>query len=577
MTSRLRRSTGALALAAAAAVCGAATPSAHGQATWRLEQPDPPPGARFKVPLGAPGDLQCLGASRCLLSVEGNSTVPRGLLFFDGARWRQLSTVCGDGASTSRIAWASPTEFWTVTSPSLPRVGQGTALCRFKDGQVVGSFSTPNESTDPFRQMSSAACDGPNNCWFGGIGSQDPSGARVGAFHLHWDGSQLRSVYGPQGRGTSDIVPFGGLFWETTFMGVGAEDRQTPVPLGRPEVVPQPVHTITGERFANEPYSPTRYRGAPAENGELLSADAAGDELWFGGGGASSGPAAPGGTSYPRPPLVVRRTAAFLQELPLPEDQFSLSDRIVDLAVVPGTSTAWAAVQPYEDRGDATAKAKVARIAADGSVEVQTLPASGAGRGAAARIEMTGPDEGWMITTAGWLFHLTDGRALPVTSDAAFANLIDFRPNEAAAQSISDAPPADDSQLFAPPPSELPAQIQDASPTEAPAATPLKAALYKIAKPKVSRRFVLTLSFTARRTVDVGLRGLRKGRIVARTKIRRYKRGRHTLTMKLDRRRYPTALRFVVRETGKLKQQLEQGGGDSGAGDTSGTVVVPGE
>ena len=33
---------------------------------------------------------------------------PRGLFFYDGQSWHELSTVCGDTADSSRIAWAGP-------------------------------------------------------------------------------------------------------------------------------------------------------------------------------------------------------------------------------------------------------------------------------------------------------------------------------------------------------------------------------------------------------------------------------------------------------------------------------------
>ena len=92
---------------------------------WRLEQPPPPAGAPFKVPLGAPGDLQFWAPNRGLLTIEGNDTIPRGIFSWDGQSWHQLATVCGGPAETARIAWAGPTEFWVVSEPSLPRTGSG--------------------------------------------------------------------------------------------------------------------------------------------------------------------------------------------------------------------------------------------------------------------------------------------------------------------------------------------------------------------------------------------------------------------------------------------------------------------
>ena len=50
-----------------------------------------------------------------------------------------------------------------------------------------------------------------------------------------------------------------------------------------------------------------------------------------------------------------------------------------------------------------------------------------------------------------------------MTPSPRFAGLIDSRPNEAAEQFVPDAAPADDSQLFAPPPFEV-----ETTSTEAP-------------------------------------------------------------------------------------------------------------
>ena len=148
------------------------------------------------MPLGEPGDLSFWAPNRGLLTVDGNDTIPRGIFSWNGQSWHQLATVCGGPGDTARIAWAGPDEFWVVSEPSLPRAGSGLALCHFKDGQVVGSFSTPVEASDPFRQMLSAACNGPDDCWFGGVGSQDALGERVGAFHLHWNGTALKASTG---------------------------------------------------------------------------------------------------------------------------------------------------------------------------------------------------------------------------------------------------------------------------------------------------------------------------------------------------------------------------------------------
>ncbi|MDW5597976.1 hypothetical protein VSS74_26715 [Conexibacter stalactiti] len=514
--------------------------------TWRLEQPAPPAGSPYKVPLGRPGDLSCWSATRCLLAVEGNAIVARGLYAYDGVEWRQLATVCGGPADTTRIAWSGPDEFWVVSTPSLPRSGGGLGLCRFRGGQVIASYSTPPESSDPFRVMSAAACSGPDDCWFAGGGAQDPAGQRVGGYHLHWNGQTLTSTYAPQGRGVSDVIASGGAFFETTYMGAQREDRDSEVPLRAAEETPQPIHSIRGTSFRNELFASLPRAGVPLHGTELLAADvAAGTVPWYVGGGAASGPDASAETSVPRPPIAVRFSDNFYRELPLDESVFGATDRFADVAAVPGTDHAWVVVQSFQERGSATARARVAQLSPDGTVAIQRLPAGGAGRGAAAKIEFTGPDEGWMVTNAGWLFHFTDGAARARDVDPAFSRVITYRPNESVAQSIPDTPPVDDSQLFAPPAVE---PEPEPTPTET-RVTRVRALMAKMSRPRVDRRLRLSISFTLRRAARVQLQAKRKGRVVARTPLRTLRPGRHTLRLQLVRRRWPDALRFVTRES----------------------------
>lgn len=518
------------------------------QGAWRLEQPPPPPGARFKVALGAPGDLEFYSRNRGLLSVEGNSTVPRGLYSWNGESWHQLATVCGGPGDTSRIAFAGPNEFWTVSEPSRPRIGSGTALCRFKDGQVVGSYSTPEQSADPFRQMDAAACNGPNDCWFGGFGARSPSGERRGAFHLHWDGRALQTIYAPFGRGVTDIEFHGGDFVESTLLGKRPENRE---PVDPPEAGgsdPRLLRRIGGGAFAADPFT---VRDDP-ESSELLALDSDGARIWAGGGGAASGIAAPAdGTSFARPPVAVYQDGGAFTEVPIDPLRFGVRDRFADIAAVPGTNTAWAAVQPFDLRTSRTAKAQVARITPSGVAEIVTLPGSGGGRGVAARIAFTAPNDGWMVTQAGWLFHYTDGERVARDDDPAWQGTITFRPNEAAEQFVPDTPPADDSALLAPPPVEIetPATATESLDPLPPVVKGIRTKL---------RGLTLYVSFRLVRRARVQIVARKGRKVVARTKNRLLRRGKHTLKLKLNRKRYPTRLQFKAREPG-----VDYSGGDA--------------
>lgn len=545
---------GALAVALAGVLLSAIVnaPPAQAAASWHLEQPAPPNGVPFKVPLGRPGDLSCWSATRCLLAVEGNATIARGLYAYDGVAWHQLSTVCGGPADSTRIAWAGPDEFWTVTEPSLPRLGGGLALCHFKDGVVIGSYSTADDSPDPFRPMDAAACASPSDCWFAGVGAQDPSGQRVGAYHLHWDGTNLVSTYAPQGRGVSDLLAgtADGRFYETTLIGVQREDGTTPVTLAMPEFQPFPIHTIDGTTFADAPFLPAHRDGVPDDGTELLAAgDAAGNVPWFVGGGAASGPSAPAGDTVARPPLAVRLAGGFYREIGLDESAFGPHDRFTDVAAVPGSDDAWTTVQSFAERASTTARARVAHVLPDGGVTIDALPSGGAGRGAAARIAFTGPDEGWMVTNGGWLFHYTDGTTHARDADPSFDRLITFRPNESVAQAIPDLPPADDSQLFAPPPPPEPVKPQGGRTH----VTRLKPLMTKLSKPIVDAHLRLRIAFTLTRSAQVQLLARRHGRVVAKTRLERLRPGRRTLTLQLARDRWPDALAFHTVDPGVKK------------------------
>ena len=555
MMRRLVANTLPAVLAALLLLLPASAPAAD--PAWKLEQPPPPPGAPFSVPLGAPGDLKFIAPNRGLLAVEGNATVAPGLYAYDGTGWHQLATVCGGSAQTMRIAIAGPREFWTITEPSKPRAGVGTALCRFKDGNVVASYSTAIESADPYRRMAAAACNGPDDCWFGGYAAEDPTGERRGAFHLHWDGVTLTTFYAPQGRGVTDIEPSGGTFYESVLVGRSPGDRSSAVDgylFEEEGSRPRLIHRIEQGIFSNDPFLPTDIASVPSNGSELLAmaGDGAG-QLWAAGGGAASGPAAPETGIVSRPPLAARLVNGTWTTVPVAEAAFATSDRFVDVAPVPGTDTAWVSVDRFGDR-----IARVARISSTGTVDqAAVVPASGPGRGEAAKIAFTAPNDGWLVTSDGWVFHYTDGTQLAPDTDPAFRGPITFRPNEAAEQFIPDTPPADDSELFKPPPIEV---------QQGPAAAPVKRlrALLRQIRTKL-RGKTLVVRFTLSRKARVALIARRKRKVVARTPNRMMRPGKHVLRLRLQRKRWPTSLNLSAREPG-----VPTGGGDSGDTVTTG-------
>lgn len=562
--SRTRLALGALAGAVLAAA--AVAPPAGAAATWRLEQPPPPAGAPFVTSFGAPTDLQFWAPNRGLLGVEGNAVTARGLLYYDGRAWSPLATVCGGSTDTMRIAWAGPREWWTISAPSRPRIGDGVSLCHFRDGEVVASYGQAPESADPYFPMNAASCNGPNDCWFGGVGAEDPTGQRVGAFRLHWDGASLTTVYGPQSRGITDLEAHGGTLFESVRVGTRAGNRDAPR-LGEAETLPRLLHRRTGGRFVNEPFLPQPLVDVPDDGTEMLALDSDGAQLWAVGGGAESGPSAPSEGIVPRPPLAARMApgGGFAEVIPnAPPDAFGPTDRFTDVAALPGTSAAHAAVSSYADRRSANARGRIARIEADGTTTVERVPAGGAGRGTIARVACVGPQECWAATYGGWLYHLTDGTLHPQDDDPIFRSLITFRPNEAAAQFIPDSLPIDDSALLAPPPVE----IETAAPPQT--TTRRVSALLRNVRARTRGR-TLTVSFRLSRRAKVQLIAQRGRKVVARTKYRTLRPGQRRLTLRLNPKRWPTRLRFRTSED--RRQQEPETQTPTGTGDAPAVVL----
>ena len=86
----------------------------------------------------------------------------------------------------------------------------------------------------------------------------------------------------------------------------------------------------------------------------------------------------------------------------------------------------------------------------------------------------------------------------------------------------------------------------ETAPAEAPEPEQLAALITGVRKPKL-KGLTLNLSFKVTRRARVQLVARRRGKTVAKTANRTLKPGRHTLRLKLSRKRWPTALRFVTK------------------------------
>jgi hypothetical protein len=288
------------------------------------------------------------------------------------------------------------------------------------------------------------------------------------------------------------------------------------------------------------------------------------------GGGSTSGPAV-AGQFFARPPVAARLDAGVWTELSLktPEgDDLDGDQTLADVAAVPGTKTAWAVIRgtDVDGEGGQTLQPSVAHIAEDGQTTVQALVPDGQpAQGAAWRIACPAANDCWMATARGYLYRLTDPAAPPSytrDTDPAFQGTITVRPNEAAEQTIPDTPPEDDSQ---PPP---PVIITPDPPPDLPPCTPLAPLLGHV-KARAPSRFRLVVSFRMRRAARVQLVARHGKRVVARTKLKRLRPGRRSLTLRVSPKRWPTKLRFVVKGDTRPKRKCQ--GSGTGDGNTFST------
>lgn len=565
-----------------AVLAGGASASA---AAWKPYPLPPPPGGAFSVPVGSIGDIAFWAPNRGLMTVAGNASVKPGLLSWDGRSWHQLSTVCGGGAN-SRIAWAGPREFWVITAPSIGTATSGGGLCRFKDGAVVASYSFYNlPEFEEGLTVNAAACRTADDCWFGGVGGRNSSGSRVGAFHLQWDGTTLRSVFGGQGRGISDLVLHRGGLIESTHVGPRAGAQGARATLQTAEPTPLLLHRVEGGAFPADPFVPLPRDGVPVDGTEIRGLDSDGTNAWAVGGGAGSGPSTFEGYVQRTPFAALKAGDGPWGELevsgPLPQGFWFGA-----VAADPGTSGAWATVTQIEGSGDGTSiggdssKPTVARVATDGTTTVEELDPTGrtgdGARGSATAIACGAPGDCWAATARGYLYRTSDA-VYEQDTDPAFQGTIAVRPNEAAAQVVPDAPPADDSRQFAPP-VVLPDPTATPAPAVCPAPTPLvsrvrasRAPLTRAQRAQRDPRLTLRITFRLARRARVGLTARRGTKVVARVKARTLRPGSRRLTFPARRRTYPKSLKFALRELETPTCGAEDGSGGDDAVSTRAT------
>jgi hypothetical protein len=603
----------ALAAAATGTTDTTTTVGTTSTASWVFapaQAPTAPSGvaaAKFPVALGVVGDISFWAPNRGLLITAGTSIVPAGLYAYDGVSWHQLSTVCGGSTGyqyypggSPRIAWAGPDEFWTISdqrggqqqSNNLSAL-EDVSLCHFKDGQVVASYAMPVGQTDSYEGMDAAACDGPDDCWFGGQadggeGSQG-GGTPRGTFHLYWNGSTLSVVWGPRLHWVTDMATVGSQIYEAV-QPLNNDTYQSDelLGIGSPSGVAilheiNPTSTTPITDFI--PIAPCDYKNCPtlpawtgAQSGQQASAVGVGPvrlsvaqlpssasasatttttttpDLWLLAPGGANGLQPFGSLGLPKA-AILRESGGTWSQVTGTQLATSLSNLQQGyappvIAAEPGTDDAW--IGGDDNSGQAT----VERVSANGTVDqVQDLgTAQGVGaRGAAQQIACPATNDCWLATTSGWLFHYTDGTQLAQDTDPNFQTVISNRPADAATpQTYSDTDPGDDS---------LANQQTVTTPTTTTVVTikrgkkKVEALVTAVHTRMVGRRkTTLELTFTLHARAHIQLLAEHvtrtgKGRhartrikVVALTKRRTLKKGRRSLELVLSVRKWPNKL-----------------------------------
>lgn len=568
----------AVSLALAAVLCQQAT--AAEAPSWRLEQPPPPgePATAAPAGLGSIGDVEFWAPNRGLLITSGDPpTVPAGVWAYDGAQWHELASVCGgveapqQEGEAGRIAWSGPDEFWTVSSGRPGQSGQSSeivevpplltnTLCHFAGGQVVGSYAHAEFQADSYQRMRAAACFAPSDCWFGGYPLPEP---QVGAFQLHWSGSALEAEpYPGEGHAVQDMRVLEGHLYESVRVKHGdleAGEAKQPSALHR--INPEGVQPT----FLSEAKLPLYGEGELPEALDYLHLSAADGALW-----AAAGPRAPEAGAAGQLTLARRYKGAWTQligpEHPIEaivpqasEEESLLGNRrqpgevrarqavVAGIAADPGTSSAWVALAPSEGPLDQL-RAVLVRVSLSGEVlEEQTLPSAGeqhegvGPKGAAAQISCPAENDCWLATTGGWLFHLAPAgqRTLARDEDPAFGALISYRPpDQGLPQLPPDAPPPDTSGLTEEQPEIEVFHEEKAKETEARVTVPLVSGLHS----SLVHGDTLKLSFHLAVKARVRLVAKRRRSVIAKTPMRTLKAGNRFVLLRLDPRRWPTAL-----------------------------------
>ncbi len=531
---------------------------------------------------------------------------PYGVWLFNGAAWFPSPGFPGYNTCPGHtVVWAGKLDYWLIGGPSDL---SWSRLCRF-DGatleweslelpaatkQHVTVVAGGEERRRP-GGITSAACLTWNDCWFFGT---------YGTV-VHWNGTELSdaspdpSLKWLQGEYTAAVArqdslgnPFGVVVSATAeFHNTESMNEILPEHEG---AGPPEMQVSSGGPFAPVPFTPpTNPQEGDPYRTDLVAVDfdAAG-QGWVAGNppGTRAGPFSEHEFPPALPPLAplsplmpVSTSGASATCAGPPQGRFTSTPSAFN-AVDPPNSFLWSSIAVIPGAGEAlaggsllprtegpvgdpnakpAAEPVIAQAACDGTTTVTRFrvedpaydgpppePLVSADRqGYVSAVAANAPNDAWVATSAGSVFD--EATEEPVLQPPRLYRLSDgTKPDAPEGDDLEERPL--ELQLDAPiielePPPPTPAQPAPTTVTRTrkvnllPAIFAVKAKLHK-----GGHGLSLYLSFRVRRPVTVGAQALRHGHVVGEARPRRFAGRRGLLILRLNRKRWPTKVRFVA-------------------------------
>jgi hypothetical protein len=522
--------------------------------------------------------------NRGLALMSDTVSSPYGVWTYNGTEWAPNPSFPGSSTCQGNtILWAGKLDYWVIGYQTGANGGLGPqwpALCRYDGADFVWQTlpipaaalaSAPISGITSQGAITSGACFAWNNCWFFGTGGVE----------LHWDGTALATV--SSGLGASPWL--GGDYQAATVgtdsagdqFGVAVSRAATGVPLvslpSQPDgAAPPQVFRSTGGPFQATALQPVADVLEPQQfpyptNLVAIGYNVSGDG-WLAGGPDIGG-------SSDIAPLI-----------PIADDASQRTCPAISATTFSWPTYTWTSVGTLPDGdalagGEFTSTGDIEPVIVDAScsdgpastmfrvpdptvadqAEAGLVPADSGG--IVSSVTVSADNDAWAATTPGGigndagseayepphLYQYTDGQ----TPDAPAGDDNEVRVvSEPPEPTIYETPPP----VVVPPP-PVPVVIKTAGKTKR-KSVKLPSPIYdvKVAKPKAAGHgsFALKMTFRVRRTVTIGAEALRGKRVVASSGLHTFHGKTGHLTLRLDRKAWPTGLKFVL--GGKTKKAI---------------------